>query len=57
MFQLIQIKSSDRHLMPLLNNDGSVAKGWLVYTLGDDGKPIVHHSVAFGFRLLVCCIF
>lgn len=30
MFQLIQRKDSTRHLMALLNNDGSVAKAWPV---------------------------
>ncbi|KAL5709971.1 hypothetical protein ACHQM5_020591 [Ranunculus cassubicifolius] len=35
MFQLIQRKGSSRHLMALLNTDGSVAKAWPV-----DGMPI-----------------
>lgn len=48
MFQLIQRKGSSRHLMALLNNDGSVAKAWPVYTLGNDGKPIMDHSIASG---------
>lgn len=48
MFQLIQRKGSSRHLMALLNNDGSVAKAWPVYTLGDDGKPTVDHFTMNG---------
>ncbi|MCD7460311.1 hypothetical protein HAX54_043255 [Datura stramonium] len=48
MFQLIQRKGSSRHLMALLNNDGSVAKAWPVYTLGNDGKLIKNYSIASG---------
>ncbi|XP_009629697.1 P-loop NTPase domain-containing protein LPA1 homolog 2-like [Nicotiana tomentosiformis] len=48
MFQLIQRQGSSRHLMALLNNDGSVAKAWPVYTLGGDGKPNMDHSIANG---------
>ncbi|OIS96543.1 p-loop ntpase domain-containing protein lpa1 -like 2 [Nicotiana attenuata] len=48
MFQLIQRQGSSRHLMALLNNDGSVAKAWPVYTLGNDGKPNMDHSIANG---------
>ncbi|KAL3530534.1 hypothetical protein ACH5RR_009856 [Cinchona calisaya] len=40
MFQLIQRKGSSRHLMALLNNDGSVAKAWPVNSIDEDGKPI-----------------
>ncbi|KAJ8751374.1 hypothetical protein K2173_016571 [Erythroxylum novogranatense] len=36
MFQLIQRKGSSRHLMALLNTDGSVAKAWPV---DSNGKP------------------
>ncbi|PIA37273.1 hypothetical protein AQUCO_03000103v1 [Aquilegia coerulea] len=39
MFQLIQRKGSSRHLMALLNTDGSVAKAWPVES-GGDRKPI-----------------
>ncbi|XP_026403187.1 P-loop NTPase domain-containing protein LPA1 homolog 1-like [Papaver somniferum] len=39
MFQLIQRKGSSRHLMALLNTDGSVAKAWPVESDGN-GKPI-----------------
>ncbi|XP_043698878.1 P-loop NTPase domain-containing protein LPA1 homolog 2-like isoform X2 [Telopea speciosissima] len=40
MFQLIQRKGSSRHLMALLNTDGSVAKAWPVDSIGDNRKPI-----------------
>ncbi|CAI9105012.1 OLC1v1003839C1 [Oldenlandia corymbosa var. corymbosa] len=40
MFQLIQRKGSSRHLMALLNNDGSVAKAWPVNSVDENGKPI-----------------
>ncbi|KAK4772628.1 hypothetical protein SAY86_014403 [Trapa natans] len=38
MFQLIQRKGSSRHLMALLNTDGSVARAWPVGSVGDDGN-------------------
>lgn len=38
MFQLIQRQGSSRHLMALLNNDGSVAKAWPVNSVDVDGK-------------------
>ncbi|XP_027102420.1 P-loop NTPase domain-containing protein LPA1 homolog 2-like isoform X2 [Coffea arabica] len=41
MFQLIQRKGSSRHLMALLNNDGSVAKAWPVDLRDDNGKPVL----------------
>ncbi|KAF8395255.1 hypothetical protein HHK36_019197 [Tetracentron sinense] len=40
MFQLIQRKGSSRHLMALLNTDGSVAKAWPVDSIDGNGKPI-----------------
>ncbi|KAJ1425914.1 P-loop containing nucleoside triphosphate hydrolase [Sesbania bispinosa] len=40
MFQLIQRKGSSRHLMALVNTDGSVAKAWPVNTVDSNGKPI-----------------
>ncbi|OVA18030.1 hypothetical protein BVC80_1835g439 [Macleaya cordata] len=43
MFQLIQRKGSSRHLMALLNTDGSVAKAWPVES-DDNGKPISGHG-------------
>ncbi|GAB4850723.1 hypothetical protein Ancab_030023 [Ancistrocladus abbreviatus] len=39
MFQLIQRKGSSRHLMALLNTDGSVAKAWPVDSIDHKGKP------------------
>jgi len=39
MFQLIQRKGSSRHLMALLNTDGSVAKAWPVDSVDGNGKP------------------
>ncbi|KAJ6691523.1 hypothetical protein OIU79_013530 [Salix purpurea] len=39
MFQLIQRKGSSRHLMALLNTDGSVAKAWPVNSVYGNGKP------------------
>ncbi|XP_031259688.1 P-loop NTPase domain-containing protein LPA1 homolog 2-like isoform X1 [Pistacia vera] len=41
MFQLIQRKGSSRHLMALLNTDGSVAKAWPVNSVDGNGKPIL----------------
>nr|XP_043634472.1 P-loop NTPase domain-containing protein LPA1 homolog 2-like [Erigeron canadensis] len=43
MFQLIQRQGSSRHLMALLNDDGSVAKAWPVNSVDADGKPIIGH--------------
>ncbi|KAH7690419.1 P-loop containing nucleoside triphosphate hydrolase protein [Dioscorea alata] len=40
MFQLIQRQGSSRHLMALLNIDGSVAKAWPVESTSVNGKPI-----------------
>ncbi|RYQ97969.1 P-loop NTPase domain-containing protein LPA1 homolog 2 isoform X1 [Arachis hypogaea] len=40
MFQLIQRKGSSRHLMALVNSDGSVAKAWPVHSFDGNGKPI-----------------
>ncbi|KAK7272170.1 hypothetical protein RJT34_28605 [Clitoria ternatea] len=40
MFQLIQRQGSSRHLMALVNTDGSVAKAWPVNTVDSNGKPI-----------------
>lgn len=37
MFQLIQRKGSSRHLMALLNTDGSVAKAWPVGSVDPSG--------------------
>ncbi|KAL3623985.1 hypothetical protein CASFOL_032801 [Castilleja foliolosa] len=51
MFQLIQRQGSSRHMMALLNNDGSVAKAWPVDILDDNGKPIVGHSTGNGIGI------
>lgn len=48
MFQLIQRKGSSRHLMALLNNDGSVAKAWPVSSTDGSGKPTLEHSLENG---------
>lgn len=44
MFQLIQRQGSSRHLMALLNDDGSVAKAWPVNSISSNGKPISGHG-------------
>ncbi|KAK9691162.1 hypothetical protein RND81_09G180100 [Saponaria officinalis] len=41
MFQLIQRQGSSRHLMALLNNDGTVAKAWPVNSIDSNGKPVL----------------
>ncbi|KAI9195523.1 hypothetical protein LWI28_015727 [Acer negundo] len=41
MFQLIQRKGSSRHLMALLNTDGSVAKAWPVDSVEGNGKTVL----------------
>ncbi|XP_075513390.1 P-loop NTPase domain-containing protein LPA1 homolog 2-like [Primulina tabacum] len=48
MFQLIQRQGSSRHLMALLNDDGSVAKAWPVDMIDDNGKPIIGCSTGNG---------
>ncbi|CAA2953637.1 P-loop NTPase domain-containing LPA1 homolog 2-like [Olea europaea subsp. europaea] len=48
MFQLIQRKGSSRHLMALLNDDGSVAKAWPVNIIDENGKPIVGRPIENG---------
>jgi hypothetical protein len=45
MFQLIQRQGSSRHLMALVNTDGSVAKAWPVNSLDCNGKPIWGHGL------------
>ncbi|KAJ6830604.1 P-loop NTPase domain-containing protein LPA1-like [Iris pallida] len=40
MFQLIQRKGSSRHLMALLNMDGSVARAWPVESVGSNHNPL-----------------
>ncbi|KAE8037797.1 hypothetical protein FH972_010356 [Carpinus fangiana] len=48
MFQLLQRKGSFRHLMALVNTDGSVAKAWPVDSVDSDGKPILGHGTQIG---------
>ncbi|XP_057955318.1 P-loop NTPase domain-containing protein LPA1 homolog 2 [Malania oleifera] len=48
MFQLIQRKGSSRHLMALLNTDGSVAKAWPVDSIDSNGKPILGYGTENG---------
>lgn len=43
MFQLIRRQGSSRHLMALLNDDGSVAKAWPVDSIDSNGKKISGH--------------
>ncbi|KAJ6850533.1 P-loop NTPase domain-containing protein LPA1-like [Iris pallida] len=40
MFQLIQSKGSSRHLMALLNMDGSVARAWPFVSVGGNHNPL-----------------
>ncbi|KAK6144419.1 hypothetical protein DH2020_021239 [Rehmannia glutinosa] len=47
-FVLIQRQGSSRHLMALLNDDGSVAKAWPVDILDDNGKPIMDYPTGNG---------
>ncbi|XP_061356940.1 P-loop NTPase domain-containing protein LPA1 homolog 2 [Gastrolobium bilobum] len=44
MFQLIQRQGSSRHLMALVNTDGSVAKAWPVNAVDSTGKPILGYG-------------
>ncbi|KAA8544100.1 hypothetical protein F0562_022112 [Nyssa sinensis] len=48
MFQLIQRQGSSRHLMALLNTDGSVAKAWPVDSVDGNGKHILAQSTDNG---------
>ncbi|KAL8089875.1 P-loop NTPase domain-containing protein LPA1 homolog 2-like isoform X1 [Apium graveolens] len=48
MFQLIQRQGSNRHMMALLNTDGSVAKAWPVESVDGNGNPIAGHSTENG---------
>lgn len=50
MFQLIQRKGSSRHLMALLNTDGSVAKAWPVTSVDNNGKPTLVPGTEDGMR-------
>ncbi|GKV08344.1 hypothetical protein SLEP1_g19986 [Rubroshorea leprosula] len=48
MFQLIQRKGSSRHLMALLNTDGTVAKAWPVDSQYINGRPILSNGTEGG---------
>lgn len=48
MFQLIQRQGSSRHLMALLNTDGSVAKAWPVGSVDGNGNPILGYPMENG---------
>lgn len=48
MFKLLQRKGSSRHLMALVNTDGSVAKAWPVDSVDSNGKPILGHGIQIG---------
>ncbi|XP_050212465.1 P-loop NTPase domain-containing protein LPA1 homolog 1-like isoform X2 [Mercurialis annua] len=48
MYQLIQRKGSSRHLMALVNTDGSVAKAWPVDSVDRNGNPILGHGIGGG---------
>ncbi|KAI8573599.1 hypothetical protein RHMOL_Rhmol01G0289700 [Rhododendron molle] len=48
MFQLIQRQGSTRHLMALLNTDGSVAKAWPVNSIDCNGKRNLDESTENG---------
>ncbi|XP_062082211.1 P-loop NTPase domain-containing protein LPA1 homolog 1-like isoform X1 [Humulus lupulus] len=41
MFQLIQRKGSSRHLMTLVNIDGTVARTWPIEAVDGNGKPLL----------------
>ncbi|KAK6926743.1 hypothetical protein RJ641_008462 [Dillenia turbinata] len=51
MFQLIQRKGSSRHLMALLNTDGSVAKAWPVDSVNSNGKPLTSGHMVNGLEV------
>ncbi|PON66546.1 P-loop containing nucleoside triphosphate hydrolase [Parasponia andersonii] len=48
MFQLIQRQGSSRHLMTLLNNDGSVARAWPIEAVDGNGKPLLGNIEQIG---------
>ncbi|XP_031483472.1 P-loop NTPase domain-containing protein LPA1 homolog 2-like isoform X2 [Nymphaea colorata] len=50
MFQLIQRKGSSRHLMALLNMDGSIAKAWPVEPVDNDGTLTLSYGMDKGDR-------
>lgn len=48
MFQLIQRQGSSRHLMALLNTDGSVARAWPIDWDDCNGKPPMYGPLRIG---------
>lgn len=48
MFQLIQRQGSSRHLMTLVNIDGSVAKAWPIEAVDGNGKPLLVNREQIG---------
>lgn len=48
MFQLIQRQGSSRHLMTLLNTDGSVARTWPIEAVDGNGKPLLGNVEQIG---------
>lgn len=44
VFQLIQRQGSSRHLMALMNNDGSVAKAWPLDAGAANGRPFLYNG-------------
>ncbi|CAN6461488.1 unnamed protein product [Victoria cruziana] len=50
MFQLIQRKGSSRHLMALLNMDGSIAKAWPVEPVDNGGNVTLSYGMDKGDR-------
>ncbi|KAG8644634.1 hypothetical protein MANES_11G149400v8 [Manihot esculenta] len=51
MFQLIQRKGSSRHLMALVNTDGSVAKAWPVDSMYSSGKSLMGYGTDNGIGI------
>ncbi|KAI4373544.1 hypothetical protein MLD38_011660 [Melastoma candidum] len=45
MFQLIQRKGSSRHLMALVNADGSVSRAWPVNSVDSNGNPVSGNGI------------
>ncbi|XP_024029950.1 P-loop NTPase domain-containing protein LPA1 homolog 1 isoform X1 [Morus notabilis] len=48
MFQLIQRQGSSRHLITLVNIDGSVAKAWPIEAVDGNGKPLLVNREQIG---------
>ncbi|VFQ98938.1 unnamed protein product [Cuscuta campestris] len=48
VLKLLQRNGSSKHLMALLNNDGSVAKAWPIYSSDTNDKLLIDHYVKSG---------